>query len=65
MEEIGDLEGGEVFRLDGDGIFGYEVLQSAFGLNVASPKSFVEEEKTTVLEMTAKSADEVFWLRDG
>src|SRR5262249_294268 len=62
VEEIGDLEGSEVLRFDGDGIFGDQTFEPAFGLNIGSPKGFVEEEKATVLQMATKSADEVFWL---
>jgi hypothetical protein len=64
VEEVGDLEGSEVFRFDGDGIFGYQIFRTAFGLHVASSEPFIKKQKATVLEMAAKSANEMFWLGD-
>ena len=65
VEEIGDLERSEVLRFDRDRVFGNQTFEPAFGLNIASPKGFVEEEKATVLQMATKSADEVIWLGHG
>lgn len=59
MKDIWDLEGLEILRLNGDGWFSHQTLQSSFSALVICGESFIEIERAAMLQVATKCADQM------